>query len=90
MPHPQYDPRDWLSALLMYLSSDFFVDMSAMADCHEAHRAAFSIDGIDDPKTANTELPQPVKLAAQWLATLGIGSDRTNRCLDRSFQVGME
>ena len=74
----------------MYLSSDFFVDMPAMADCHEAHRAAFSIDGIDDPKTANAKLPESVKLAEQWLATFGITGDSTNRCLDRSFQVGME
>ena len=72
----------------MYLSSDFFIDMSAMADGHETDGACLAVDRINDPKTANAKFPQPVKLTAQWLAAFGIRDNRTNRCLDRSFQVG--
>ena len=90
MPHPQYDPRDWLSALLLYLSSYFFVDMSAMADGHETDGACLAVDRVNNPKTANAKFPESVKLATQWLATFGIRGDSTNRGLDRSFQVGME
>jgi len=74
----------------VHLSSDFFVDILAMADSHESDGVPLAVDGIDDPKSANTEFPQPVKLTAQWLATFGIRGNSTNRCLDRSFQVGME
>ena len=74
----------------MCLSSYFFIDMSAMADRHEANRAGFAIDGIDDPKAANAKLRESVKRAARWLATFWIRGGRANRCLDRSFQVGME
>ena len=79
-----------LSTLLLCLGSYFFVDMPAMADSHEADGACLAVDLVDNPKTANATFQESIKLAAQWLATFGITGDSTNRCLDRSFQVGME
>ena len=81
---------DRLSALPLYLSSYFFIDMSAMTDGHEADGMCLAVDRVDDPETTNAKFQESVKLAVQWLAIFGIRGDSANRCLDRSFQVGME
>ena len=61
-----------------------------MTDRHEANCASFAIDGIDNPKAANTKFPEPIEFTAERFSTLGIEQDRAYRCLDRSFQVWME
>ena len=61
-----------------------------MADSHEADGACLAVDLVDNPKTTNAKFQESVKVAAQWLTTFGIRGDSANRCLDRSFQVGME
>lgn len=61
-----------------------------MADGHQANDSCFLIDGIDDAKTANAILSQPIKFTLERLPTFGIGGNGPNGRLDRSFQVGME
>jgi len=50
-----------------------------MADCHQANCAGFVVDGIDDPKTADPKLSQPVELAEQRVATFRVGGDGADR-----------
>jgi len=68
----------------------FLIYVSAMADGHEANQAGFAIDGIDDSKTSDTILPQPVEFTLKRLPTFRVIRNGTNRSFDGPFQVGME
>jgi len=49
-----------------------------MADCHQANHTRLAVDRIDDPEAADAVLPEPVELAEQRLATLGVGCNGAN------------
>ena len=78
----------------LYLSSQsisqFLIHMPTMADSHQMNRALFAIDGVHDPKPADTKFPQAVELAQERLPTLRIGRNATNCSLDGTCQVKME
>lgn len=64
--------------------------MPAMANGHEADDARLAVDGVDDPKAADAEFPQPVEFAQQRHPTLGVGGNGTNGGFDGTFQVRMQ
>jgi hypothetical protein len=64
--------------------------MPTVADGHQANDSCFLLNGIDDAKAAHAILLEPIKFALKRLSTCGIGGNRPNGRLDRSFQIGME
>jgi hypothetical protein len=77
-----------LASSLVLLSkpgSEFFIDMSAMADRYEANDVCLVVDCVDDLEAANAKLPQSVEFAEKWYATFGISGNSTNCRLDGSF-----
>ena len=61
-----------------------------MANGDDANDARLAVDGVHDPKAADTVFPQPVEFAQERLPTLGGCGNGTNGGLDGTFQVGMK
>lgn len=61
-----------------------------MTDGHEANGSSLMIDGVDDPKSSHSILPEPFQFSAEWFATGRIGCNRADGSFDRLFKVGME
>jgi len=66
------------------------IHMPTVADGHQTNDSCFLVDSIDNAKTANAILSEPIKFALERLSTCRIGGNGPNGRLDRSFQVGME
>lgn len=75
---------------LPYPLRQFFVDRSPVPDGHEANGYSLMIDGVDNPKSPNSILPEPFQFSAERFATGRIGCDRADGSFDRLFKVGME
>jgi hypothetical protein len=52
--------------------------MPAMADGHEADHARFALDGVGNPKAADTIFPQPFQCVQERLPALGVGQNGVN------------
>lgn len=72
------------------LSGQFLIDRPAVADSHDADHARPAVDGVDDPKAADSVFPQPIEFAQERLPASGIGRNGANGGFDGTFQVGME
>ena len=64
--------------------------MLAVANGYDANDACPAVDGVDDPKAADTIFPQPVEFAHEPLPTLGVGGNGANGSFDGAFQVKVE
>lgn len=60
------------------LLSQLLVHRSTMTNRHRTSDSCFLLNGIDDPKTANAVLSQPVELPLERLSTFGIDGDDAN------------
>ena len=66
------------SVFLSQPVGELLIDRLTMAHRHEADGAGLTVDGIDDPKTSNAILPQPVEFSQERFATFGVGGNGTN------------
>ncbi len=61
-----------------------------MTDGHETDHTPLAVNGVDDPKTADTILPQPGEFTLKQVTAFGIARNGTDCSFDGTFQVGME
>lgn len=64
--------------LMFHLGRQLFIDGLPVADGHDTDHAHLSVDRIDNPKAADTVLPQPLEFAEQRHATFGLCGNRTD------------
>ena len=67
------------SVFLSKTGNDLLIDRLTMTDRHESDGSCLAVDGIDDPKAADTKFPQAIEFPQQRLATFGISGNCANR-----------
>jgi hypothetical protein len=78
------------SGLSSESSGQFLIHIAAMADSHETNHAGLAIDSINDSKTSDAILPQPLKFTLKRLPAFRVVRKGTNRGFDGTFQVRVE
>jgi hypothetical protein len=64
--------------------------MPAMAVGHQPNHAPLAVNGVHNPKPADTILPQAVKFTQKRLPTFRVVRNATNSPLDGTFQIRKE
>ena len=66
------------------------IDITAVADGHQADDSFFLFNGIDYTKATNTIFSQPVQFSMERASAFRIGRYGSNGCLDQLFEIRME